>query len=159
MYNTYDSIGAYNSKSSPYFDWYKFIDYPDDYHAWWGIKLLPEVNEENEGYRNYICGKNGILRKWLRCGISGWRLDVADELTDDFIEEINRAVKRNKPDGFILGEVWKNPMRMNRGYISSGKGMHSVMNYLLVDALIRYYKYCDVWKLDSILKEILSEYP
>lgn len=33
------------------------------------------------------------------------------------------------------------------------------MNYLLVDALIRYYKYCDIWKLDNILKEILSEYP
>lgn len=60
---------------------------------------------------------------------------------------------------FILGEVWKNPMRMNRNYISSGKGMHSVMNYLMVDALIRYYKYCDTWKLDNILKEILSEYP
>ncbi|MBR1530657.1 MAG: glycoside hydrolase family 13 protein, partial [Eubacterium sp.] len=60
IYNNYDSVGAYNSKESPYFSWYKFINYPNDYNSWWGIKLLPEVIEEDEGYRNYICGKKGI---------------------------------------------------------------------------------------------------
>lgn len=84
MYSHYDDIGAYNSKESPYFSWYKFINWPDEYHSWWGIKLLPEVIEEDEGYRNYICGENGILKKWLRCGIAGYRLDVADELPDIF---------------------------------------------------------------------------
>ena len=63
IYNRYDSIGAYNSKESPYYSWYKFIDYPDNYRSWWGIKLLPEIIEEDENYREYICGKNGILRK------------------------------------------------------------------------------------------------
>ena len=61
MYSHYDDIGAYNSKESPYFSWYKFINWPDEYHSWWGIKLLPEVIEEDEGYRNYICGENGIF--------------------------------------------------------------------------------------------------
>ena len=70
-------------------------------------------------------------------GIDGLRLDVADELSDDFIEKIRIAVKRNKVDGFIMGEVWKNPMRMGRGYISSGKCMDTVMNYPLIDALLR----------------------
>ena len=50
-------------------------------------------------------------------------------------------------------------MRMNRGYIESGYGMDSVMNYQLVDALIRYFKYSDVYKLDYIIKDIKREYP
>ena len=33
---------------------------------------------------------------------------MADELTDEFIENIRKAVKRNKKDGFIIGEVWEN---------------------------------------------------
>ena len=69
MYNHYDDIGAYNSKESPYFSWYKFINWPDEYHSWWGIKLLPEVIEEDEGYRNYICGENGIDAEVLLCDI------------------------------------------------------------------------------------------
>ena len=72
-------------------------------------------------------------------------------------EKIRIAVKRNKEDGFILGEVWKNPMRMNRGYIESGKGMDSVMNYSLIDALIRYFKYGDVNKFSYIIKDIKND--
>ena len=67
-------------------------------------------------------------------------------------------VKRNKKDGFILGEVWKNPMRMNRGYIESGKGMDSVMNYSLIDAMVRYFKYADSYKLSYIINDIKNEY-
>ena len=73
-------------------------------------------------------------------------------------EDSHDFIKRNKEDGFILGEVWKNPMRMGRSYIDSGKGMDSVMNYQLVDALIRYFKYSDVNKLDYIIKDIQREY-
>ena len=105
MYGNYDTVGAYNSKESPYFSWYKFINYPDDYHSWWGIKLLPEIEEENESYRKYICGKDGILRKWLRCGVRGWRLDVADELPDVFLDDLRTAVKAEKKDAVIIGEV------------------------------------------------------
>lgn len=37
--------------------------------------------------------------------------------------------------------------------------MDSVMNYQLVDALIRYFKYSDTYKLDYIIKDIQREYP
>lgn len=46
MYSHYNSVGAYNSTESPYYSWYKFTDYPNGYKSWWGIKLLPEVQEE-----------------------------------------------------------------------------------------------------------------
>ena len=48
---------------------------------------------------------------------------------------------------------------MNRGFISSAKGMHSIMDYELIDGLIRFYKYSDIWKLDRVLNLIFTEYP
>ena len=161
QYGTYDTVGAYQCPESPYYCFYKreCVRGNHDFAYWWGMPNLPVCDGNSEKWRNFIFGEGGVIDKWFALGIDGLRLDVADELTDDFIEGITRAVKRNKPDGFILGEVWKNPMRMNRGYIESTKGMHSVMNYPTFDASIRYYKYCDNWKLDNNLKEILSEYP
>lgn len=160
-YGTFDTIGAYQSIYSTYAPFYKkhYHDGKLYYDYWWGMPNLPVCNGYSHEWQNYIYGENGIIDKWFNLGIDGLRLDVADDLTDEFIEGIRRAVKRNKKDGFILGEVWKNPMRMNRGYIESGKGMDSVMNYQLVDALIRYFKYNDVYKLDYIIKDILREYP
>ena len=132
IYSNYDDVGAYNSKESPYYPWYKFINWPDEYHSWWGIKLLPEVIEETPEYREYICGKNGILRKWLKCGISGWRLDVADELPDVFLDDLRRAVKDENSDAVIIGEVWEDATTKlaygERRLYLLGEQLDSVMN-------------------------------
>ena len=112
---------------------------------------LPVCDGDSKEWLEYITGENGIIDQWFQLGIDGLRLDVADDLTDYFIEQIKIAVERNKKDGFILGEVWKNFMRMNRDYIAGGKGMHTTMNYPLVDALIRYFKYADTEKIIKII--------
>lgn len=160
-YNTFDCVGAYQSKDSPYAKFYRKYEENGQikYHYWWGMPNLPVCDGYSKEWQEYILGQGGIIDQWFNLGIDGLRLDVADELTDDFIEKIRIAVKRNKEDGFILGEVWKNPMRMNRCYIESGKGMDSVMNYSLIDALIRYFKYADSNKLSYIINDILNEYP
>ena len=160
-YGSFDTIGAYQSSNSPYSSFYRKHRVGDKeyFDYWWGMTNLPVCDGYSKDWQNYILGEGGIIDKWFSLGIDGLRLDVADELTDDFIEKIRTSVKRNKEDGFILGEVWKNPMRMNRGYIESGKGMDSVMNYQLVDALIRYFKYNDVDKLAYIIRDIKNEYP
>jgi len=160
-FNNYDSVGAYQSKDSPYYNFYrKYETYDKTYFDyWWGMKNLPVCDGNSTDWQNYIYGVGGVIDKWFSLGIDGLRLDVADELSDSFIEGIRVAVKRNKPDGFILGEVWKDPTKMNRGYITSGKGMDSVMNYELIDALIRYFKYSDVSKLNWKLNDILRDYP
>lgn len=106
-YNHYDSVGAYNSKSSPFYPWYNFYSYPDKYECWWGVDILPRVNCSCEGYRKFILGENGVVKKYMRLGASGFRLDVADELSDGFISGIRSAVKEENPDGLILGEVWE----------------------------------------------------
>lgn len=160
-YNTFNTIGAFQSDESPYASFYKkqVSDNKTQFDYWWGMTNLPVCDGNSNDWKNYILGVGGIIDQWFKLGIDGLRLDVADELTDEFIEGIRVAVKRNKEDGLILGEVWKNPMRMQRGYIDSGKCMDTVMNYSLIDALIRYFKYNDVTKLAYILKDIKREYP
>ena len=161
QYNNFKELGAYQSKKSKYYDFYRkhvcenkvYFDY------WWGMHNLPECDSNSKKWQDYIYGVNGIIDKWFEFGIDGLRLDVADELSDEFIEGIRNAVRRNKKDGFILGEVWKNPMQMNRGYLESGKGMDSVMNYELINSLIRYYKYGEYQKLKDKILEQMNEYP
>ena len=160
-FGNFDEVGAYQSNDSKYSSFFRkhYHNGKEYFDYWWGFDNLPECNGYSPEWREYILGEGGVIDLWFSLGIDGLRLDVADELTDDFIEGIRTAVKRNKEDGFILGEVWKNPMRMGRGYIESGRGMDSVMNYPLVDALLRYFKYGDVHKLSYIINDMLNEYP
>ncbi len=74
----YPTQGAYNSQQSPYYPWYTFRQWPNSYDCWWNFDTLPNVNETNDSYNEYINGPQGIVRKWLKAGASGWRLDVAD---------------------------------------------------------------------------------
>ena len=161
-YGNYKTTGAWQDKESYYGSFYR-KHYGDDgrvyFDHWWGMPNLPVCDGCSKNWQDYIYGENGVIDQWFALGIDGLRLDVADELTDEFIEGIRRAVKRNKEDGFILGEVWKNAMRMNRTYISSAKAMDSQMDYPLVDALMRYIKYSDVTKLRYIIQDMLNEYP
>lgn len=107
-WGNYPQPGAYGDTPSPYDGWYRFGDqYPAGYECWWGVDSLPDVEEMNPDYQKLICGENGVIRKWLRLGASGWRLDVADELPDPFIAEIRNACKTEREDALLLGEVWE----------------------------------------------------
>lgn len=107
-YGNYPAPGAYGPEESPYDSWYRFgKQYPSGYECWWGVDALPDVEENDPGYQEFICGETGVIRKWLRLGASGWRLDVADELPDGFIEKIRAAGKAEKEDALLLGEVWE----------------------------------------------------
>lgn len=126
--------GAYSDPNSEYTSWFNFRSGRDDYESWWGVKDLPSVNENSPSYREFICtGKNSIVRRWLRAGASGWRLDVADELPDSFICDIRRAMNEEKPDSVLLGEVWEDASNKisygeKRRYFM-GDELHSTMNY------------------------------
>jgi len=155
--------GAYYDENSKYQPFYKKAINKDtgklDFCYWWTFDTLPVCDSNGEEWTNFIAGPGGIIDIWFKCGIDGLRLDVADDLSDQFIEKIKRAVHRNKKDGFILGEVWENPMYMNRGYLESGKGLDSVMNYNLMKGLIKYFRYGDVDALKYKIREIQSSYP
>ena len=104
----YDTIGASQSEDSPYRSWFNFSQWPDEYESWWGIYSLPAVNENDPAYRDFIFGgKDSVVRRWLRAGADGWRLDVADELPDDFVHGIHQAARAEKSDAVVIGEVWE----------------------------------------------------
>ena len=162
-YSRYDSVGAYQSENSPYYDWYRFNKWPDDYESWWGIKILPEVNEDNPDFIEYITGKNGIARKWLRLGASGWRLDVADELPDEFLDEFRKAVKEEKNDCLVLGEVWEDASNKSsygklRRYLL-GEQLDSVMNYPFAGAVIDFIRDANAELFASRVMSIVENYP
>lgn len=140
-YANYDSLGAYQSKESPYYNWYKFQEYPDKYDSWWGISNMPNVNEMEKTYVDFIIsGENSVLKKWMDMGASGWRLDVADELPDEFIEKIKTRIKDVSYDSVLIGEVWEDASNKisysrRRKYVF-GHELDSVINYPFRDALI-----------------------
>lgn len=138
---SYPTLGAYQSKASQFYPWYDFRHFPDDYRCWWNFKDLPEVNERNAQWQDYIiAGDDSIVRRWLRLGASGWRIDVADELPDEVLSLIRDAAKAEKPDSVIIGEVWEDAVTKTsygkmRNY-ALGYSLDSVMNYPFRSAVI-----------------------
>lgn len=163
QYGRYDTVGAYQSQNSEYYGWYKFKNWPDDYLSWWGIKLLPEVIEENPDFIEYIAGENGIARKWLKFGASGWRLDVADELPDIFLDSFRKAVKEENPDALVMGEVWEDASNkfsygQRRRYLT-GDQLDSVMNYPFAGAVIDFVRTGIAELFCSRIMTITENYP
>lgn len=136
--------GAYHNPNSPYREWFDFQIYPEKYTSWWGIETLPCVAEENPGYMDFIIGrKDSVIAHWLECGADGFRLDVADELPDGFIQALTKRAKELNPEAVIIGEVWEDASNKisygkRRTYFSapSGVELDSVMNYPFRDAVI-----------------------
>lgn len=132
--------GAYQTMQSPYFDWFTFNQYPDDYKSWWGIKDLPTIDKRNANFQQFIYGESdSVLSKWNGLGIDGWRLDVADELPDRFIKGI-RDTLEDYPEQVLIGEVWEDASRkvaydQHRKYIY-GDGLHATMNYPFRDIIL-----------------------
>ena len=164
-FGSYGGTGAHASRSSPYFGWFDFRSYPDDYRCWWGFRDLPEVNEEDESWQDYIIrGRDSIVKLWLRRGASGWRLDVADELPDDVLELIRASAKAEKPDCAIIGEVWEDAVLKvsygrRRGYALGG-ALDSVMNYPFRAAVISFARgESDAFALRDFLLSQQHNYP
>ncbi len=126
--------GAVNSPDSKYCEWFNFSSYPSCYESWWGIDTLPCVYELCPSYVNYIISdEDSVIAHWLKAGISGFRLDVADELPDEFIKLLRKRVKEINPEAIVIGEVWEDASNkcaygVRREYFS-GAELDGVMNY------------------------------
>ena len=162
-YGRYDDIGAYQSKDSKYYAWYNFTEYPNKYESWWGIDNLPAVNEKCPSYIDFITGDSGVLKYWLKYELAGYRLDVADELPDEFIKKIRSSVKSAQPDALVLGEVWEDASNKiaysKRRRYFQGEELDSVMNYPLKDAIINFVTRNDTLLLRQTLSMLRDNYP
>lgn len=159
----YPGPGAWQSRQSPYFPWYRFRNWPDDYDCWWGFPTLPNVDECNPDFDEFINGENGVIRAWLRAGASGWRLDVADELPDPFLDRLRAAAKAEKPDSAVIGEVWEDASNKvsygeRRRYLL-GKQLDSVMNYPFRSAVLGFLTGGNAARAQEEILGILENYP
>ena len=162
-YEKYGGTGAYSNPSSPYINWYEFSTYPEGYKSWWGIDILPKLNQHNETCRDFFVGDSGVIRKYIDRGIGGWRLDVADELPNEFLDKLRASAKDANSDSLIIGEVWENAADKisygKRRRYFGGRQLDSVMNYPVKGAVVDYMKYGDAEILADTLTEIYSLYP
>lgn len=157
---------AASDPASSYRDWYCFDKDAQGgigYECWWGIRILPKLNLGNPAVRDFITAPGGVAEKYIKMGVSGIRLDVADELPDDFLSQLRETVKKADPQGFIVGEVWENAADKiaygrRRGYFR-GKQLDSVMNYPFRSAVIDFVRYRDSGFLADELTEIYASYP
>ena len=163
-YGEYGGVGAYSNENSEYRNWYSFMGSRDRYDSWWGIKILPRLNHANEDCRRYFTGDNGVGAEYIKQGIAGWRLDVADELSDSFLDEFCATVKKQSGgEAIIIGEVWENATEKvaygkRRKYLR-GSQLDSVMNYPLRKGIMRFVLDGDAEFLSDILQSIYSTYP
>lgn len=142
----YDTIGAYQSKNSFYYPWFRFKEHPQNYDCWWGIDTMPNTNELEHSYKQFIYqNEDSVVRHWIKKGAAGWRLDVADELPAKFIKELKTALKEENEEAVLIGEVWEDASNKSsygekREYLL-GDELDAVMNYpfrnILLDFLLR----------------------
>lgn len=164
---TYPTVGAYQSEDSPWAGWYRFRSFPDGYECWWGIPILPRLNPASDDCRRYFTAPDGIGARWIRAGADGWRLDVADELSDRFLDEFRSVVKaaarESGREAAIIGEVWENAAEKvaygkRRRYLLGGQ-LDSVMNYPFRNAVLAFLADGDSAFLREVLISIRATYP
>lgn len=161
----YSETGAYQSHESPYYSWYTFTNYPNEYLTWWGFKTLPKLNLKDRGLDRYLLSDdNSIVKRWIKRGASGWRLDVVDELPDDFVKQLRTEVKKVDEDAVIIGEVWEDASNKvsygkKREYLL-GEELDSVMNYPLREAIVDFVAgKKDAWQFYKRVMRLYENYP
>ncbi len=135
--------GAFWDSESKYRDWFRFGKNKNEYESWWGIETLPCVDEMCPGFVDYIISSSeSVISHWMKKGADGFRLDVADELPDEFIKLLRKRVKEIKKESFVIGEVWEDASNkisygVRRKYFTHSE-LDSVMNYVYKNAIIDY---------------------
>lgn len=100
-----------NRENSPYRYWYKDVDFsrgaptgePFYFGAWQNHYELANLNHYNEEVRHYLLD---VIRYWIKeFDIDGIRLDCADCLTFEFMNEMRQVVDQTKEDFWLMGEL------------------------------------------------------
>ena len=162
---TFPGMGAYHSENSPYYDWYTFYHYPNSYNCWWNFDTLPTVNKMHPAFLNYIIDdEDSVVAHWLKLGADGFRLDVVDELPDEFVLRLKNRIREIKPDALLIGEVWedasnKSSYGIRRRYFVDGE-IDSPMNYPFRTAIINFMRKIDDGRgFKDTVMSIVENYP
>ena len=146
-----------NGEKSKYLDWYTIKSFPvkvgpnPNYVAWFGFPSLPKWNTEAKGAREYILD---TAEFWQRNAyLGGWRLDVANEVSEDTWRAFRKRVKSVDPNAWIVGENWGNSTEWLKG-----DQWDSVMNYPFMFAVIGFLKPENATKPSEFLGSLFGNY-
>ena len=177
-YHRYGSDGACESLSSPYRSWFNFLnsDIPcgtGDYEGWFGYESLAVLTDNSAAVRDFIYrnGAENVIKHWYDAGMSGWRFDVADEISHDWWRDFRPYAKSYDPAGPLVGEVWPDASRF-----LLGEQLDSVMNYRFRKNLLGFVRDTAQWndndnnggnniialspsQFDHALRSVREDYP
>ena len=158
-YGNFPELGAFDhgriQPESKYASWFTF--YPNEknpdlqYKGWAGIPDLPELDKSQPALRDYFYGKDGVMQLWLGRGLSGWRMDVAPWIPDDFWREWRAAVKQAKPDAVTVAESF-----FDSSKFFLGDEFDSTMSYIFRSTVVAYAngaKATDIYRNIELMRE------
>lgn len=162
-YGNYDSVGAYQSVKSPYYSWYKFKNWNSEYECRYNIDIMPDTDGNNVLFDEFVTGQEGVIRHWTRMGIGGWRLDVCEKLSDEFISHCVAAAKKENKDAVMYGEVFMDASNWSSGgakrsFITDGK-LDSVTNYPFKEDILNFVRAGDSNRLNNTVGFVINNYP
>lgn len=162
---TFGGNGAYCRQDSPFYHWYTFYQWPNNYHSWWNFDTLPTVNKMHPDFIRYvITDEDSVVAHWMKLGADGFRLDVADELPDEFIRMIHDRIREINPEALLMGEVWedasnKTAYNHRRRYFTNAE-LDSIMNYPFRTAILNFMRGRDDGRgFKETVMSIVENYP
>jgi glycosidase len=112
---------------------------------WRGYPTLPELDLANGELREMLFGKSGVIARWTARGVTGWRLDCANDLGPEICALAKRAAQ-NAADG-VIGELMSYP--------TDRSGVDGVMNYWLRSCALQLHPAAQTQEaLDRLAREI-----
>ena len=149
-----------NGRNSRFFKWFYRVETPvryeenPNYETYAYVKEMPKLDTSNPEVQKYFCD---VGRFWIReTDIDGWRLDVANEINHDFWRAFRKAVKKEKPDAFLIGEIWEDSTVWLRG-----DQFDSTMNYSFCYNCREFFaeKSITVSEFDEKMQHMYLRYP
>ncbi len=103
-------IEAQGNKSSKYYKWFYFTNWPDDYLCFLSIADITKLNLEHIPARNHIID---AAKYWLSLGFDGYRLDHVIGPSHNFWKTFRKEIKTNFPEAVLIGEAWMQGIKFN----------------------------------------------
>jgi glycosidase len=148
---------VHNGAKSKYTHWYTFHSFPvrveehPNYVAWFDYPSMPKLNQRNPETRKYLLN---VPNYWAQnADISGWRLDVANEVPMDYWRDFRSALKQRNPDMWIVGEEWGDATPWLQG-----DQWDSVMNYPFRQAVLGFVGTDGSGKPSDLLNGLMADY-
>ena len=133
------------------------------YDGWWGYDSMPIIYSTNGSeyqtgnWAEEIIGNEdgtSVTQYWISEGSNGWRLDVANEVSDETWQNFRASVKALDSDAVIVGEIWDDATK----YIL-GDMYDSVMNYMFRSAVTNFAKGASAEDTTKAMEKLRERYP